>query len=404
MIEAIAGSTVTALQVIFDTSFFPIVNAPRVTVFCVVIAFMVDRVCGEPRSFHPIVGLGLVVKAVEWATYNSSTDKARTDKANTTNTKTKTLVRGTFAALLVHALVLVLVLTLVLATALLVILVILLMLGLWVLVSSFGLTEGLVVDGFKATLAGQSLSHIVDLNIETVSLLGLYGAVSLVLYFAIAPRSLVEHIDRVYKPLVDGDLPKARTALSMVVSRDTRTLSETDTARAAIESLTENENDGVIAPLAWFLCFGLLGVVVFKTANTLDSMWGYRSKRYNYFGRFAARMDDVMGYVPARLTAFIFTYRKGLFIKAMAQGKTWYSPNAGPVMAAGALALNVSLGGGACYNGEYKNRPVLGSEKHPTVNDLGLAIGMVNNVHGSILGTFFVLGFGLGVASLKGVL
>ena len=356
MIETALVGVLSTLQVLWDACFFPILYSPAASALCVVLAFSIDRVFGEPKFYHPIVGLGKLARAIDQLLYKRNA---------------RLISRGVFAAFLVHLSALI-----------------------------------LVVAPIIICLTSLSLVHGVaaDVNNNIVSLICLYGWSSVVLYVAIAPRSLVEHIGEIHQALMSKDIPKARYALSMVVSRDTRELSETDLARAGIESLTENENDGVIAPLFWFLCFGPLGAIVFKVANTLDSMWGYRNLRYNYFGRFSARLDDVLGYIPARMTALMFASPKGLFLKAMAQGKTWYSPNAGPVMAAGALALGVGLGGRACYNGEYKRRPVLGTDKAPDLRDLGLGLQMVNRLNRSVVGFFFVLGVGFVVLSPKGVL
>ncbi len=181
---------------------------------------------------------------------------------------------------------------------------------------------------------------------------------AILLYLAIAPRSLEEHALRVADALKAGDLP----------------------ARAAVESVLENGNDAVFGALFWFLALGAPGAVLYRLANTLDAMWGYRNDAYLHFGWAAARLDDLLNLVPARLTALSYAMvgRTGAAWRCWrTQGPTWYSPNAGPVMAAGAGALQVRLGGPAPYGGRMKQRPLLGCGAAPGVADIERAIALV---------------------------
>ncbi|GAB6050896.1 adenosylcobinamide-phosphate synthase CbiB [Hydrogenophilus islandicus] len=184
-----------------------------------------------------------------------------------------------------------------------------------------------------------------------------------VLGVALGWRSLDEHVRAVAEPLARGDLPTARHALAQIVSRDTAPLDATGIATAATESALENGHDAVIAPLVWFALAGGWGVVVHRLVNTLDAMWGYRTPRYRDFGWFAARADDLLGWPSARVTALAYALA-GDFRSAwrcwQRQAPHWPSPNAGPVMAAGAGALGVRLGGPAPYHGAWRNRPPLG--------------------------------------------
>lgn len=183
------------------------------------------------------------------------------------------------------------------------------------------------------------------------------------LYFAIGAQSLTQHAQQVYTPLQEGNLPQARHAISMIVSRDTSQLNETEIATATVESVLENGNDAIFGAIFWFVLFGGAGAVLFRLANTLDAMWGYRTPRFLYFGWAAARLDDVLNLIPARLTALSYAlcgHTKTALKCWMAQSSTWYSPNAGPVLAAGAGALRVQLGGNAVYHGTAKQRPNLG--------------------------------------------
>lgn len=200
----------------------------------------------------------------------------------------------------------------------------------------------------------------------------------LVIYLAIGARSLEEHAQAIYVPLQEGDLNSSRQALSMLVSRDTETLNEQDIATATIESVIENSHDSVVGVFFWFTVFGVPGVILFRLANTLDAMWGYRSRRYNYFGRWSARIDDVLGYVSARITVLLFSVQSPRALSAAFRyGRHWYSPNAGPVMAAGAGALNVQLGGDQVYAGEKKSRPALGSGAAPEAEHIAKALILI---------------------------
>lgn len=199
----------------------------------------------------------------------------------------------------------------------------------------------------------------------------------LALYFALGHRSLHDHARPVAQALRVNNESEARRRVSLMVSRDSAAL---DIENAATESVLENGNDGVFGALFWFAVAGGAGAVLYRLANTLDAMWGYRNERYLHFGWAAARFDDVLNYLPARLTALTYAVlgRTRLALQCWrAQAPAWDSPNAGPVMAAGAGALGVSLGGRACYEGEWHDRPLLGAGRQPNADDIERALKLV---------------------------
>lgn len=205
-----------------------------------------------------------------------------------------------------------------------------------------------------------------------VSVLALYAAVGL--------RSLNEHAEPVALALEQGDLARARERVGYMVSRDTRELDDSAVARAATESVLENGSDAVFAALFWFAVAGAPGVVLYRLANTLDAMWGYRNARFERFGWAAARIDDVLNYIPARLVALTYAVlgKTTLALQCWRQqAPLWDSPNAGPVMAAGAGALGVQLGGPAIYHGELHERPHLGEGEPARAADIQRGMDLV---------------------------
>ncbi|PKO38877.1 MAG: cobalamin biosynthesis protein [Betaproteobacteria bacterium HGW-Betaproteobacteria-6] len=215
------------------------------------------------------------------------------------------------------------------------------------------------------------------------------------LYFALGAQSLCEHAEAIAKPLREGRLDEARQRVGWIVSRETSGLDESGVAKAGVESVLENGNDAIFGTLFWFALLGGPGAVLFRLANTLDAMWGYRTERFNLFGRFAARFDDVLNFVPARLTALTYAllgHTRTALSCWRAQAPGWDSPNAGPVMSAGAGSLGVLLGGAAIYHGQEEIRPPLGAGPAPVAADLERAISLIQRSLWLWLAIFFVIG------------
>lgn len=215
------------------------------------------------------------------------------------------------------------------------------------------------------------------------------------LYFALGAHSLAEHAEAVARPLREGRLDEARRRVGWIVSRETAELDESGVAKAGVESVLENGNDAIFGALFWFAVLGGPGALLFRLANTLDAMWGYRTERYNLFGRAAARLDDGLNWLPAQLTALTYAVL-GQTRQALAcwraQAPSWDSPNAGPVMAAGAGSLGVQLGGAAIYHGQEEIRPPLGTGPAPVAADLGRAIALIRHSLWLWLAVLFVIG------------
>ena len=177
----------------------------------------------------------------------------------------------------------------------------------------------------------------------------------------LAVRSMHDHVAAVQRPLAQGDLDAARHAVAMIVGRDPSALDQAGVARAALESLAENTSDGIVAPLFWGVVAGLPGICAYKAINTLDSMIGHRNPRYEEFGKIAARLDDLVNLIPARLTGGLFALasgRPGSALRLMLRDARHHrSPNAGWPEAAMAGALNIRLSGPRVYGAKVSPEP-----------------------------------------------
>nr|WP_295928797.1 adenosylcobinamide-phosphate synthase CbiB [uncultured Dyadobacter sp.] len=186
---------------------------------------------------------------------------------------------------------------------------------------------------------------------------------TLFVYYGLANRSLITEGRKVFKALDENGLEAGRKQLSRIVGRDTTKLTSQQIRIAVLETMSENLSDGVIAPLFYYAIAGVPGMMAYKMINTMDSMLGYRNERYEWFGKFAARLDDVANFIPARLTALMMVAvtgsRSGLrFIGAF--GHLHKSPNAGYPEAALAGILDCRFGGPNVYHGKLVEKPFIG--------------------------------------------
>lgn len=190
---------------------------------------------------------------------------------------------------------------------------------------------------------------------------------------ALAAKGLAQESTNVYRELVKPALPAARRAVSRIVGRDTQDLTLEGVTRAAVETVAENASDGVIAPLLYMLLGGAPLALTYKAINTMDSMLGYKNEKYLYFGRAAAKLDDVANYIPSRLAALLWIMAAA-FTRNDAKGawRIWRrdrrnhaSPNSAQTESACAGALGVQLAGPAYYFGEYYPKPTIGDPLRP---------------------------------------
>ena len=199
----------------------------------------------------------------------------------------------------------------------------------------------------------------------------------ILIFFCLAGTTLVREVRDVFRAL-DRSLEDGRRQVARIVGRDTQALSAQEVRTAALETLAENLSDGVIAPLFWYLLLGVPGMMMYKMINTLDSMIGYRNERYRRFGCFAARMDDVANYIPARLTALLMVGVSGhpsLWTFVRRYGREHASPNSGYPEAVLAGILDCRFGGPHDYFGEEVWKPYIGKNDRPlTTQDMERAV------------------------------
>ena len=222
------------------------------------------------------------------------------------------------------------------------------------------------VKGFVAIGAASLLAIVIGLLIVLLPNDDVIGIINGILQAVIAAillafNGLVKHVSAVSKALEEG-LDNGRAAVAQIVGRDTSAMTESDVSRAAIESAAENLSDAVVAPLLWFLIFGMPGLLLYKMVNTADSMIGHQNEEYGEFGYAAAKLDDLLNWVPARVTGFLIclAYMSQDALNTMAyQADMHRSPNAGWPETAMAGVLDIALSGPRVYDGEVVDEPYL---------------------------------------------
>lgn len=268
--------------------------------------------------------------------------------------------------------------------------------GMWLII-------GLVIS---CVVVGLALDYLLPY-------LGTAGALVEIVIVAVflAQKSLADHVQAVATALRDDGLEGGRKAVSMIVGRNPEHLDEGGVSRAAIESLSENASDGIVAPAFWFLVCGLPGLFAYKLINTADSMIGHLNERYRHFGRFAARLDDVVNYIPARLTGLLtalaaaFTHNRETGKSAC--GVMWRdarlhrSPNAGWPESAFAGALGLALAGPRQYGAEKVDGPMLNRDgkRDADAGDIDAALKLFWSVMSLMTGMLIIASL-LGLVSL----
>lgn len=252
------------------------------------------------------------------------------------------------------------------------------------------LTVGTTVGAAWLLLAGGALLH--PLAKDAVALF--------LAYTCLAARSLHGESKIVADTLAAGDLPQARQLLARIVGRDTEGLDEPEIWRALVETVAENTSDGVIAPLLCLMIGGPLLALAYKAVNTLDSMVGYKNDRYLLFGRASARCDDLVNWLPARLTGLLMVIAAPLFALSGADawrimrrdGRNHSSPNSGIPEAAAAGALGVRLGGTNRYFGRPVEKPTIGDPLRPLTRDSWRgAVRLMYGAEGALVAVWFIV-------------
>lgn len=284
-------------------------------IIVIVAAFLLDMICGDPHwLWHPVQGIGLIIKYVE-----AFLRRVFRINAEREADKIRKRVAGVIMVILVIAI-------------------------------------SLVPVCLILYLAGR-INRYVRLGVEII-----------ICYQMLAARSLCVESMKVYYALRDGTIEDARTAVSMIVGRDTASLNEEGVTKAAVETVAENTSDGVIAPLFYMALFGVYGAFVYKAINTMDSMTGYKNDHYIYFGTCAAKLDDIANFIPARLGALLMvaaSYLTGLDGKGAwrifkRDRYNHASPNSAQSEAVCAGALSVELAGDAYYFGKLYKKKTIG--------------------------------------------
>ena len=295
--------------------------------FSLLIGWLLDLIFGDPQRLpHPVVWFGKMIATCEHQ-YNKGTHR-----------KLKGALIAIGLILFVFALA-------------------------WMLRKILGIFALFIFDGTRE-------------QVYQIPLL-LYIFDALAIFFCLAGTTLIREVREVFLAL-DRSLDEGRKQVARIVGRDTSELSAQEVRTAALETLAENLSDGVIAPLFWLAILGTPGMLAYKMVNTLDSMIGYKTERYKDFGCWAAHIDDIANYIPARLTAFLMvltTGRLGLLRFVWKNGRNHASPNSGYPEAALAAILDCRFGGPHYYFGELFDKPYIGTnDRLLTTEDMKTAV------------------------------
>lgn len=288
-----------------------------------IFAYLLDRLLGEPNRFHPLVGFGNLTNRLEQRFNHAHPDRDKTE------------------------------------------------------VSPLAARISGMLCWFALTTPLPLLYYFLHQDSWLF-----WGLDCLILYAAIGYNSLLKHARQILLPLAAGDINQARHYCSYIVSRNTSELTEQQIARATTESMLENGHDAVIATVVWFAIGGAPLAILHRLANTLDAMWGYKNSRFIYFGWFAARMDDLLGWPTAKITTLLYGCQGNLLSalrNARIQGRQYKSLNGGWVMASGATVLGISIGGRATYDGKVVESVTLGTGPQVTTKDVEPSLTLVGN-------------------------
>ncbi|MGN0335551.1 MAG: adenosylcobinamide-phosphate synthase CbiB [Lachnospiraceae bacterium] len=233
-------------------------------------------------------------------------------------------------------------------------------------------TAGAVLAVLVTGITAAAAAGILEFAFSLHRLCG-FAAEVLLCYWLFAVRSLKDESMKVYERLAENDTEGARWAVSMIVGRDTKNLTSEGIVKAAVETVAENTSDGIFAPMFYMILGGPVLGWIYKAVNTMDSMVGYKNEKYLYFGRCAAKLDDVLNFIPSRLCAlfmigaswFLRMDRKNAWTVFIRDRKNHASPNSAQTEAVMAGALDVCLAGDAWYFGELYHKPTIGDAIRP---------------------------------------
>ena len=295
----------------------------------VVVAVFVDRLLGEPASYHPLRGFAKIASLVE-RFWHRQEDQVLPEGKNAQQLKkivsATVKVKGALAVLF-------------------------------------------LVLPFMSIAAALDKITIVNFICD-----------SALLYLCLGAHSLRAHAMAVQKALSEDDIESARIKVGLMVSSDTSTMNKEDILLACTQSILENGNDAVLAPIFWFVVLGAPGAILYRLVNTLDAMWGYKNIHYQNFGWAAAKLDNLLNWIPIRLTAVSYILLgdiKAGWRSLVRQAKTWYVPDAAPVLAAGAGTLGIDMSGLVYNERLIENNPRIGLGKRQEITDISRCCDLV---------------------------